>query len=257
MSEARKNNLILIEDECGMNLNNTSSPSIILGKDVVFGSHSPSIDGSCGRDYNQLSDKRDGQRNNSKNDRDEPVISLDDLQAKTRYFARLEALSNMEDEHQRRVGEATLRQSLAKKMITKKTHQIFINEIVQNQAKRIMKENIGQSAEASSGEISSQQRISNLERRFREEIVGDAGQVTIVVQPQIIKKMMLPHNEEDHVESLGFEQIVVNTDWTEMIDEAEQLYELPHPIPMKPEICPSFIIENTSRLDENIDAEGS
>jgi len=59
------------------------------------------------------------------------------------------------------------------------------------------------------------------------------------------------------VESLGFEQIVVNTDWTEMIDEAEHLYELPHPIPMKPEICPSFIIENTSRLDENIDTEGS
>jgi hypothetical protein len=77
-----------------------------------------------------LSDKREGQNNNSKNDRDEPVISLDDLQAKTRYFARLEALSNMEDEHQRRVGEATLRQNLAKKMITKKTHQIFINEIV-------------------------------------------------------------------------------------------------------------------------------
>jgi hypothetical protein len=33
--------------------------------------------------------------------------------------------------------------------------------------------------------------------------------------------MMLPHIEEDHVVSLGFEQIVVNTDWTEMIDEAE------------------------------------
>jgi hypothetical protein len=32
------------------------------------------------------------------------------------------------------------------------------------------------------------------------------------------------------------------------------LYELPHPIPMKPEICPSFTIENTSRLD---DIEGS
>jgi hypothetical protein len=32
---------------------------------------------------------------------------------------------------------------------------------------------------------------------------------------------MLPHNEEDNIESLGFEQIVVNTDWTEMIDEAE------------------------------------
>ena len=59
MSEARKNNLILVEDDCGMNLNNTSSPSIILGKDVVFGSNSPSIDGSCSRDYHQLSDKRD------------------------------------------------------------------------------------------------------------------------------------------------------------------------------------------------------
>ena len=45
--------------------------------------------------------------------------------------------------------------------------------------------------------------------------------MSIVVEPQVIKKMMLPHNEEDHVESLGFEQIVVNTDWTEMIDEAE------------------------------------
>lgn len=42
-----------------------------------------------------------------------------------------------------------------------------------------------------------------------------------------------------------------------MIDEAEQLYELPHPIPMKPEICPSFIIENTSRLGENVDTEGT
>ena len=66
---------------------------------------------------------------------------------------------------------------------------------------------------------------------------------------------MLPHNEEDNVESLGFEQIVVNTDWTEMIDEAEQLHEPPHPIPMKPEICPSFVIDNTSRIDT--DTEGA
>ncbi len=53
MSEARKDNLILIEDDGGINLNNTSSPSIILGKDAVYGSHSPSIDndGSCSRDY--------------------------------------------------------------------------------------------------------------------------------------------------------------------------------------------------------------
>ena len=64
---------------------------------------------------------------------------------------------------------------------------------------------------------------------------------------------MLPNNEEDNVESLGFEQIVVNTDWTEMIEEAEQLYELPHPIPMKPEICPSFVNDNTSRIDTDTD----
>ena len=53
MSEARKDNLILIEDDGGINLNNTSSPSMILGKDAVYGSHSPSIDndGSCSRDY--------------------------------------------------------------------------------------------------------------------------------------------------------------------------------------------------------------
>jgi hypothetical protein len=38
-----------------------------------------------------------------------------------------------------------------------------------------MKENIVESTEASLIETSFQQRISNLERRFREEIVGDAG----------------------------------------------------------------------------------
>lgn len=119
-----------------------------------------------------------------------------------------------------------------------------------------MKENLGDnSCSAQAKEASSLLRVNNFERRFREEIVGNAGQVSIVVEPQIVKKSMLPQHEEDHVESLGFEQIIVNTDWTEMIDEAEHLYELPHPIPMKPEICPSFIIENTSRLDENADTE--
>lgn len=29
--------------------------------------------------------------------------------------------------------------------------------------------------------------------------------------------------------------------------------ELPHPIPERPEISPSFVIENTSRLDEPTD----
>jgi hypothetical protein len=67
-----------------------------------------------------------------------------------------------------------------------------------------MKENIVETTGAETT-TTTHQRISNLERRFREEIVGDAGQVSIVVEPQIIKKMMLPHNEEDHVESLGFE----------------------------------------------------
>lgn len=38
-----------------------------------------------------------------------------------------------------------------------------------------MKENIVERTGASSDENSSQQSISNLERRFREEIVGDAG----------------------------------------------------------------------------------
>jgi hypothetical protein len=38
-----------------------------------------------------------------------------------------------------------------------------------------MKENIVERTGASSLESSSQQRINNLERRFREEIVGDAG----------------------------------------------------------------------------------
>ena len=37
------------------------------------------------------------------------------------------------------------------------------------------------------------------------------------------------------------------------MEEAEQLYELPHPIPERPEISPSFIIENTSRLDDPAD----
>jgi hypothetical protein len=32
-------------------------------------------------------------------ERDEPVISPEELVAKTRQFARMEALSNMEDEH--------------------------------------------------------------------------------------------------------------------------------------------------------------
>lgn len=102
MTEARKDTLILIEDDYGINLNNTSSPSIILGKDAVFGSHSPSIDndGSCSRDYYHLSNGRLVQNIDSKNEeRDEPVISSDDLHAKTRYFARMEALSNMDDEH--------------------------------------------------------------------------------------------------------------------------------------------------------------
>jgi hypothetical protein len=93
-------------------------------------------------------------------------------------------------------------------------------------------------------------KVSNFERRFREEIVGDAGQVIIFVDK------MLPQNDEDNVQSLGFEQIVVNTDWTEIQDEAEQLLELPHPIPMKPQISPSFIIENTSRLDDHAETEG-
>jgi len=99
MSEACKNNIIFVEEDC----NNTSSPSVILAKDVVFGSHSPSQDyGSCNRDYNniQLSQGRAYMMSlGSSIERDEPVISPDDLLAKTRYFARIEALSIMEDEH--------------------------------------------------------------------------------------------------------------------------------------------------------------
>ena len=51
-------------------------------------------------------------------------------------------------------------------------------------------------------------------------------------------------------EAVGYEQIAVNTEWTEEVIETEQLMELPHPIPERPEISPSFVIENTSRLDE-------
>lgn len=69
-----------------------------------------------------------------------------------------------------------------------------------------MKENIvDTSSTSSTKELSSLQRVNNLERRFREEIVGNAGQVSIVVESQIVKKSMLPQHEEDHVESLGFE----------------------------------------------------
>ena len=39
---------------------------------------------------------------------------------------------------------------------------------------------------------------------------------------------------------LGFDHIVVNTDWTEVVDEAEELREYPCPIPEKPQISPSF-----------------
>ena len=46
---------------------------------------------------------------------------------------------------------------------------------------------------------------------------------------------------------------MVNTEWTEEAIETEQLLELPHPIPERPEISPSFVIENTSRLDEPTD----
>lgn len=49
----------------------------------------------------------------------------------------------------------------------------------------------------------------------------------------------------------SYEQVVVNTEWTEgEAEETVQLMELPHPIPERPEISPSFVIENTSRLDE-------
>ena len=99
MSEARKNTMILIEDDSNSNLNKTGSPSVILGKDVVFGSNSPSIDGSCSRDYNKISYGKGDDGNQEEQKREEPVISPDHLHAKTRYFARLEALSNMDDEH--------------------------------------------------------------------------------------------------------------------------------------------------------------
>ena len=50
---------------------------------------------------------------------------------------------------------------------------------------------------------------------------------------------------------MGYGQTVVQTEWTEDgVEEAEELLELPHPIPERPEISPSFVIENTSRLDE-------
>lgn len=112
------------------------------------------------------------------------------------------------------------RSNIAKKMIQKKQHQLLLKEIT-NKQPRVSKD-----------------AIIDLEKGFRAQMIGeDVGQVQIV----------LSQREEG---PLGYEQVAVHTEWTEEALETEQLLELPHPIPERPEISPSFVIENTSRLDE-------
>lgn len=41
--------------------------------------------------------------------------------------------------------------------------------------------------------------------------------------------------------------------WTEKTEETEQLLELPHPVPVKPEISPSFIESNSHKDEEDDD----
>ncbi len=83
-------------DDDGDHLSN--SPSVILAKDVVFGSRSPSVEdrnNSCSREY-QLSAHRFPEGisaiGSAVREPADPVISQDDLQAKTRHYARLEGL---------------------------------------------------------------------------------------------------------------------------------------------------------------------
>ena len=53
----------------------------------------------------------------------------------------------------------------------------------------------------------------------------------------------------------GLDHYVVATDWNDVAEETEQLLELPHPIPQKPEISPSFFESHSIRI-EDPDSEG-
>ena len=50
---------------------------------------------------------------------------------------------------------------------------------------------------------------------------------------------------------MGFDHYIVNTDWQDVAEEeTEELMELPHPIPLRPEISPSFLDSQKSKTDE-------
>lgn len=70
--------------------------------------------------------------------------------------------------------------------------------------------------------------------------MGNAGQVEIIESP---KRVI-------YAQDGTYGHYVVNTEWTELEDEAEQLRELPHPFPLRPEISPSFFNEDVVIVQE-------
>jgi hypothetical protein len=49
---------------------------------------------------------------------------------------------------------------------------------------------------------------------------------------------------------IGLGQFVINTEWTESVDEAEELMELPHPVPVRPEASPAPSFVETKKTDD-------
>lgn len=94
-----------------------------------------------------------------------------------------------------------------------------------------------------------QEQIEELETNYTIQCHGGSREdLQYGVMDESVRGTFIENTQQVNLICLG--QFVVNTEWTESVDEAEELMELPHPVPVRPEASPAPSFVETKKTDE-------
>lgn len=93
------------------------------------------------------------------------------------------------------------------------------------------------------------EQIEELETNYTMQCHGGSREdLQYGILEQSVRGTFIENTQQVNLICLG--QFVVNTEWTESVDEAEELMELPHPVPVRPEASPAPSFVETKKTDE-------